>query len=406
MFRRLLNLLKLPLLTTAALAIFPAAEAAAITLSATPTLNGKLPIVIGHRGASGYRPEHTLASYELAIDLGADYIEPDLVSTKDGVLVARHENAIAIVDPTTGLVTEATTNVAELPQFADRKTTKVIDGVSITGWFTEDFTLAELKTLKARERIPQIRPQNAEFNDQFEIPTLQEVIDLAKRKSAETGRTIGIYPETKHPTYFDSIGLSLEEPLVAILNENGYIGTDAPVFVQSFEVGNLQFLNTLTDVPLVQLFSGAEEQPYDFIVSGDTRTYGDLATPGGLDIIADYASGIGPFKRLIVPVDANNQLLPPTSLITDAHDVGLLVHPYTFRNEDVFLAQDYGGNPELEYEQFFKLGVDGVFSDNPDTAFAVRNRVAGNPNQSIPEPSLLLALGLVPVAGMLRRRSA
>jgi glycerophosphoryl diester phosphodiesterase len=399
------RIFKLTFLASVALAIFPATEAAAISLSRTPTLNGELPIVIGHRGASGYRPEHTLAAYELAIAMGADYIEPDLVPTKDGVLVARHENAIAIVDPTTDAIIEATTNVAELPQFADRKTTKVIDGVSITGWFTEDFTLAELKTLKARERIPQIRPQNVAFNDQFEIPTLQEVIDLAKRKSEETGRTIGIYPETKHPTYFDSIGLSLEEPLVRTLNENGYIGADAPVFVQSFEVSNLQFLDTLTDVPLVQLFGGASQRPFDFIVSGDTRTYGDLATPTGLGAIANYASGIGPSKRLIIPVDENNQLLSPTSLVSDAHAAGLLVHPYTFRDENVFLARDYNGNPQLEYEQFFNLGIDGLFSDNPDTAFAVRNRVAGNPNRAVPEPSLLMALGLIPLAGLLRRRS-
>ncbi|MBD2058799.1 glycerophosphodiester phosphodiesterase [Oculatella sp. FACHB-28] len=400
------RLFKLAFLAAAALAILPAAKAEAITLSRTPTLNGELPIVIGHRGASGYRPEHTLAAYELAIDMGADYIEPDLVSTKDGVLIARHENAIAIVDPTTGAVTEATTNVAELPQFADRRTTKVIDGVSITGWFTEDFTLEELKTLKARERIPQIRPQNVAFNDRFEVPTLQEVIDLAKRKSEETGRTIGIYPETKHPTYFDSIGLSLEEPLVETLNANGYVGEDAPVFVQSFEVGNLQLLNTLTDVPLVQLFSDADDKPYDFIVNGDTRTYGDLTTPSGLNAIANYADGIGPFKRLIIPTNEFNQLLTPTSLVSDAHNAGLLVHPYTFRDEDVFLAEDYGGNAELEYEQFFKLGIDGLFSDNPDTAFAVRNRIAGNPNQSVPEPGMLLALGLVPLAGLLRRRNA
>jgi glycerophosphoryl diester phosphodiesterase len=400
------RLFKLAFLAAAALAIFPAAKAEAITLSRTPTLNGELPIVIGHRGASGYRPEHTLAAYELAIEMGADYIEPDLVSTKDGILIARHENAIAIVDPTTGVITEATTNVAELPQFADRKTTKVIDGVTITGWFTEDFTLEELKTLKARERIPQIRPQNVAFNDQFEVPTLQEVIDLAKRKSEETGRTIGIYPETKHPTYFDSIGLSLEEPLVETLTANGYVGEDAPVFVQSFEVGNLQLLNTLTDVPLVQLFGGAAQQPFDFIVSGDTRTYGDLATPTGLGAIANYADGIGPSKRLIIPTNTENQLLPPTTLVSDAHQAGLLVHPYTFRNEDVFLAADYNGDPVLEYEQFFNLGIDGLFSDNPDTAFTVRNRVAGNPNQSVPEPGIVFALGLVPLAGLLHRRNA
>lgn len=423
MFRRL----QLALFVTAALAALPVPPALAATLSRTPTLDGQLPIVIGHRGASGYRPEHTLAAYELAIDLGADYIEPDLVSTKDGALVARHENVLAIINPTTGAIQEETTNVAELPQFADRLTTKVIDGQRITGWFTEDFTLAELKTLKARERIPPLRPQNTAFNDQFEIPTLQEVIDLAQRKSIETGRTIGIYPETKHPTYFDSIGLSLEEPLVEILNANGYVGPNAPVFIQSFEVGNLQLLNTLTDVPLVQLFGGASDRPFDFVASNNPLTYGDLATPAGLANIANYADGIGPFKRLIIPattVDPNGDGLPddlngdgvisdadrvlqsPTSLVSDAHTVGLLVHPYTFRNEDFFLASDYNGNPELEYEQFFSLGVDGLFSDNPDTAFTVRNRVAGNPNpsQSVPEPSTLLALGAAILVGLLRHK--
>lgn len=374
------------------------------------TLTGEPPIVIGHRGASGYRPEHTLASYELAIEMGADYVEPDLVSTLDGVLIARHENAIALVDPVTGVLIEATTDVAERPEFASRKTTKVIDGTSITGWFTEDFTLAEIKTLKARERLP-FRDQS--FNDQFEIPTLQEVIDLVQQKSVEKGRTIGIYPETKHPTYFDSVGLSLEEPLVAILEANGYSNENSPVFIQSFEIGNLQYLNELIDVPLVQLLDAfdvapdgslIEIQPYDLVGSDDTRTYGDLRTPQGLAEIATYADGIGPWKRMIVSV-VNNQLLPPTSLVDDAHAAGLLVHPYTFRNEARYLAADYNGNPELEYEQFFGLGVDGLFSDFPDTAVAVRNRVAGDPNQQVPEPGMLVALGFVSLAAVLRRRS-
>lgn len=327
------------------------------------TLTGEIPIVIGHRGASGYRPEHTLASYELAIDMGADFIEPDLVITKDGVLVARHENDIT-----------GTTDVANRPEFADRKTTKVVDGQSITGWFTEDFTLAELKTLRAKERLS-FRDQS--FNGQFEIPTLQEIIDLAKRKSAETGRTIGIYPETKHPTYFKSIGLPLEDRLVDILNKNGYIGPEAPVYIQSFEVANLKYLNTKTDVPLVQLLDAVdvgpdgrliETKPYDFVVSSDPRTYGDLRTPQGLAEIATYADGIGPWKRMIVSVDANNKTLPPTTLVQDAHAAGLLVHPYTFRNEPTYLATDYNGDPDAEYDQFYKLGVDGLFSDFSNTA--------------------------------------
>ncbi|MFB2833897.1 esterase-like activity of phytase family protein [Floridanema evergladense] len=327
------------------------------------SLTGEIPIVIGHRGASGYRPEHTLAAYELAIDMGADYIEPDLVITKDGVLIARHENDIT-----------GTTDVADRPEFANRRTTKVVDGQSITGWFAEDFTLAELKTLRAKERLS-FRDQS--FNGQFQIPTLQEVIDLAKRKSAETGRTIGIYPETKHPTFFQSIGLPLEDRLVDILNKNGYIGPDAPVYIQSFEVANLKYLRTKTQVPLVQLLDAIdvgpdgrliETKPYDFVVSGDPRTYGDLRTPQGLAEIATYADGIGPWKRMIVSVDANNQTLPPTTLVQDAHAAGLLVHPYTFRNEPVYLAANYNGNPDAEYDQFYRLGVDGLFSDFSDTA--------------------------------------
>ncbi|HEY9619963.1 MAG TPA: glycerophosphodiester phosphodiesterase family protein [Crinalium sp.] len=340
------------------------------------------PLIIGHRGASGLRPEHTLASYELAIALGADFIEPDLVSTKDGVLIARHENDIT-----------GTTDVADHPEFADRKTTKIIDGNPITGWFTEDFTLAEIKTLRAKERLP-FRDQS--FNGQFEIPTFQEVIDLAKQKSAELGRTIGIYPETKHPTYFDSIGLSLEEPLVKTLKANGYDKPNSPVFIQSFEVSNLKELNGKIDVPLVQLFDASDVKPYDFVASGDPRTYGDLLKPSGLAEIATYANGIGPWKRLIVPAnpvdfngdgkpddlngdgitsDADFLLQPPTSLINDAHAAGLLVHAYTFRNDDRFLAPEYQGNPEAEFEQFFSLGLDGLFTDFPGTGFEVANRL-------------------------------
>jgi glycerophosphoryl diester phosphodiesterase len=330
------------------------------------------PIVIGHRGASGYRPEHTLASYELAIEMGADFVEPDLVSTKDGVLVARHENEIG-----------GTTDVAAHPEFADRRTTKVIDGVPITGWFTEDFTLAELKTLRAKERLPALRPTNTAFDGLYEIPTFQEVIDLAKRYG------VGIYPETKHPSYFDSIGLSLEEPLVATLNANGYTSKDSPVFVQSFEVSNLKQLNHMTNVPLVQLID-ATGKPYDFVASGDPRTYADLATPAGLADIATYADGIGPNKSLIVPRNGSNQLLSPTQLVSNAHAVGLVVHPWTFRRENTFLPQDFRqGNPAnpfydaatgdfpAELRLFYGLGVDGVFSDNSDVAVAVRTDVFG-----------------------------
>src|SRR5215217_1854763 len=298
----------------------------------------RLPLVIGHRGASGYRPEHTLASYTLAIEMGADYIEPDLVSTKDHVLVARHENDIT-----------QTTDVADHPQFAGRKTTKTIDGVAHTGWFTEDFTLAELRTLRAKERLPDLRPANTAFDGLYQVPAFQEVIDLAKRAG------VGIYPETKHPTYFDSIGLSLEEPLLATLRANGLTGPRAKVFIQSFETANLRELHARTRLSLVQLIDA-----------------------------------IGPNKDLIVPRDSAGNLLEPTSLVRDAHRAGLVVHPWTFRRENNFLPLDFRqGNPAspefiraagdlpAELRLFFRLGVDGVFSDNADTAVATRHQVFG-----------------------------
>ncbi len=342
------------------------------TASATGKHRADEPLVIGHRGASAYRPEHTLASYQLAIDMGADYIEPDLVSTKDRVLVARHENEIS-----------TTTDVAQHPEFAPRRKTRVVDGVTVTGWFTEDFTLAELKTLRAIERLPALRPANMAHDGLYEIPTLQEVIDLAKREG------VGIYPETKHPTYHDSVGLSLEEPLVRALRANGLDRRDADVFVQSFEVSNLQELDRELKVNIVQL-TGATGKPYDFTVKGDPRTYADLTTPSGLRWVARYADGLGPDKNQIVPRDAQNRLLAPTSLVQDAHRAGLQVHPYTFRPENNFLPEDFRqgnpaspeylrsrGNQPAELKLFYKLGVDGVFADNPDTAVAVRRKVFG-----------------------------
>src|SRR3954451_21746160 len=281
------------------------------------------PIVIGHRGAPAYRPEHTLASYRLAIQMGADYIEPDLVSTKDGQLVARHENDIT-----------QTTDVASHPEFASRKTTKVIDGASHTGWFTEDFTLAELRTLRAVERLPAVRPANTAFNGLFPIPTLQEVIDLAKRNH------VGIYPETKHPTYFDSIGLSLEEPLVATLKRDGLDKPASRVFVQSFEVSNLRELNRRIDVPLIQLVD-ASGAPADYVARGIRRKYDALVTFTGRRRIATYADGIGPDKSRIVPTDSGDRLQAPTTLVRDAHRDGLLVHPFTFRPENQFLPANY-----------------------------------------------------------------
>jgi glycerophosphoryl diester phosphodiesterase len=350
-----------------ALAMLAAMTSAAAAHHSKPQEADQL--VIGHRGASGYRPEHTLAAYELAARQGADYIEPDLVVTKDGVLVARHEPEIS-----------TTTDVADHPEFAARKTTKPLDGVPTTGWFTEDFTLAELKTLRAKERIPALRPQNTAFDGRFEIPTFQEVIDLRKRLSRELRREIGIYPETKHPTYFRDRGLPLEERLVWALRRNGLDRKQAPVLVQSFEVGNLRALDHVLRVPLVQLYGAKTARPYDFVVSGDQRTYADLATPAGLASVARYAAGAGPSKDYIVPRDATGRSLPPTTFVCDAHDAGLVVHPYTFRAENTFLPLELRSSADpaqygdfaAEVRQFFDLGVDGLFTDNPDRAVAAR----------------------------------
>ncbi|RKR89977.1 glycerophosphoryl diester phosphodiesterase [Micromonospora pisi] len=291
------------------------------------------PLVIAHRGASGYRPEHTLESYRLAIRMGADYIEPDLVPTRDGVLVARHENEIS-----------GTTDVADHPEFAGRKATKSIDGVAVTGWFTEDFTLAELKTLRAKERLPLVRPTNTAFDGTLEIPTLQEVIDLAAAESRRLGRTIGIYPETKHPTYFQSIGLALEEPLVRVLHRNGLNSRKDAVFLQSFETANLRKLSKMTDVRLIQLLDGTG-RPYDFTVAGDARTYQDLVKPENLKWISTYADGIGTTKNLLVPRDASGKLLAPTTVVRDAHRVGLDVHAWTFRRRTSSFRSTSGSAP-------------------------------------------------------------
>ncbi len=330
---------------------------------------GHGPIVIGHRGAAGYRPEHTLAGYELGARMGADYVEPDLVATKDHKLVARHEPEIS-----------ATTNVADHPEFAARRTTKVIDGVPMTGWFTTDFTLAELRTLRAKERIPALRPHNTLYDGRYEVPTFQEVIDLVKRLSRELHRTIGIYPETKHPTWFRTQGLPLEGPLVQALRANGLDTRRSPVFVQSFETANLRLLRQRLRVPLVLLYGAAPTKPYDVTAAGGTTTYGDLATAAGLRSVAAYADGVGPSKEYVIPRDAAGRSLPPTRFVADAHAAGLVVHPYTFRNENQFLplearrgtdANAYG-NAFAEYDAFYAAGVDGVFADNPDTAVAAR----------------------------------
>ncbi len=322
------------------------------------------PLVIGHRGASGERPEHTLASYQLAIDEGADFVEPDLVMTKDHVLVARHENEIS-----------GTTDVAAHPEFANRKATKTIDGEHVTGWFTEDFTLAELKTLRARERLPLLRPLNTAFDGKFEIPTFQQILDLVAANNRHSDRRVGVYPEIKHGTYFDALGMNMEAPLLQILKDNGYASRSDPAFIQSFEVGNLERLRKLTKLRLVQLIDD-QGSPAD----RPDLTYRAMVTPAGLATVARYADAIGVSKALIVPRDAAGKSLAPTVLVADAHRAGLKVHAWTFRAENAFLPAELrsGSDPSAhgdlarELQQFYALGLDAVFCDFPGAAVRAR----------------------------------
>ncbi|MDF3299766.1 glycerophosphodiester phosphodiesterase [Streptomyces tropicalis] len=329
-----------------------------------------VPTVIGHRGASGYRPEHTFGSYELALDLGAHVVEAgDLVPTRDGHLVCRHEPEIG-----------GTTDVADHPEFAGRRTTKTLDGVPTTGWFTEDFTLAELKRLRAVERIPANRPHNTLYNGRWEIPTLEEVLKWQDEQTRKRGRQVWIYPETKHPTYFRKLGLGLEERVAKLLRTHGKDGRDAPVILQSFEPSSIQRLNKLVDNPLVVLLSTADSRPWDFVEAGDPRTVADLVTRRGLREIASYAQGIGPTTDLVVPRDKDGNLTEPTTLVRDAHAVGLVLHPYTMRNENPFLppkyrrgtAPDAYGDAFAVFRTFFATGIDGIFTDNADTALLAR----------------------------------
>jgi glycerophosphoryl diester phosphodiesterase len=356
------------------------------------------PLVIGHRGASGYLPEHTLESYTRAIEQGADFIEPDLVSTKDGVLIARHEpNMIA------------TTDVADHPEFANRRKTIKVDGADDTGFFASDFTLAEIKTLRAKQAFAD---RDQSHNGKYQIPTFEEVITLAKAKAQERGRAIGVYPETKHPTWHAEQGLPLEDKLLAELDKAGWNKADSPVFIQSFEQANLKALRVKTKVRLVQLvdandvdpktgeitFAAPYDRPYDWTKAGRTQLFKDLLTPAGLDEVKTYADGIGPWKRYMVtvtamldlsgnPVDVNSdgaineadfQAVASDTIIKDAKSRGLLVHTWTFRSEPRRLTTTYGGDPQKEYLQFFELGVDGVFSDFPDTAVAAREAYLKN----------------------------
>jgi glycerophosphoryl diester phosphodiesterase len=336
--------------------------------SMVQNLNNKKPIIIAHRGASGYRPEHTIASYQIAIEMGTDFIEPDLVFTKDGHLICRHENNIS-----------DTTNVADKPEFATRKTTKIIDGETINGWFSEDFTLAEIKTLRCKERLPQLRPQNTKYDGKFEIPTFEEVLELRQKASQEMGREIGVYPETKHPSYFASQNLDFDLPLLSLLSKYEMNSKEAPVFIQSFETINLKRLAQKTKVKLIQLMS-VEGGPWDS-QSGVTKTYQQMISSEGLKEIATYAYGIGPEKTMIIPRDKDNKSLPPTTLVSDCHNLGLKLHPWTFRAENYFLADEFRqgsslspfylrhhGALEQEIKQFVAAGIDGLFCDFADIA--------------------------------------
>jgi len=313
------------------------------------------PLVIAHRGASGERPEHTRAAYELAIEQGADFIEPDLVMSKDGQLIVRHENEIG-----------GTTDVADHPEFADRRATRTIDGVPTTGWFTEDFTLAELRTLKARERLAALRPGNSAYADET-ILTFQEVIDIAREASARTGRVIGVAPELKHPSYFVEIGLPMVEPFVAVLRANDLTAADSPIVVQCFEVGTLKTLNSLVDAPLAQLMSpsgGPADLP--------ATPYAEMITPEGLAELATYADWAAVETAMVIPRTPGGASAPPTTLVADAHAAGLKVVVWTFRAEDIFVPVDYRGDLPGWIRRFYDLGVDAVFSDFPGVAVAAR----------------------------------
>lgn len=310
------------------------------------------PLVLAHRGASGYRPEHTIESYKLAIEMGADFIEPDLVMTKDKVLMARHENEIS-----------GTTDVAT--KFPDRKATKTVDGESITGWFIEDFTVKEIKTLRAKERL-EFRDQS--FNGKFEVPTFAEVLKLVKSESKTRKRVIGVYPELKHPSYFASVKLPLEKALVKDLKAYGLNKKNSLVYIQSFELGVLTKLKKLTPLPLVFLIDDPNKVPYDYVLEGKKTTYLELLKPESLKELSKTIQGIGPYKRYIVPVNDKQEKLPATTLVADAHAAGLLVHAYTFRSDERYLLKEYKNDPQAEYLEFYKLGVDGVFSDFTDHA--------------------------------------
>ncbi|HEY5624041.1 MAG TPA: glycerophosphodiester phosphodiesterase [Gammaproteobacteria bacterium] len=329
-------------------------------------------IVIAHRGASGYRPEHTLAAYSTAALQGADYIELDLVSTRDGHLIARHDNLLNL-----------TTDVAEHPEFAARRTEKTIDGRGMTGWFSEDFALEEIRRLRAVERIPEIRPRNALHDGVYTVPTLEEAISVVRSLSSMLGRDIGLYIELKHPAYFKSLGLAMEQTLADILARNGYTSIEHRVFLQSFEVDSLRRLNELTDLRLVQLL-GSSGQPYDVEAAGGALSYADMASAAGLVAIARYADGVGPDKDMIIPRSSSGDLDGgrATSFVEHAHAAGLVVHPYTFRAENAFLPLNFrssanrseAGDSAGEISEFLRLGIDGFFTDQTGAGLDARDR--------------------------------
>lgn len=364
----------------------------ALSQVSAPTLSGQKPLIVGHRGASGYRPEHTLEAYKLAIEQGADFIEPDLVVTKDGVLIARHEPMMS-----------GTTDVASRPEFASRKTMRKVDGIETTDWFAGDFTLAEIKTLRAKQAFAD---RDASHNGKYEIPTFREIVDLAKSESARLGRTIGIYPETKHPIFHAAIGLPLEDRLLDALKAEGWTEKSSPVIIQSFETANLKYLRGKTQVRLFQLVDADDvdkdgnivlaapfDKPYDFVVTGDKRTFKDLVTAEGLKEIATYADWVAPWKPYLMagkqmigadgkPQDLNKDgaiderdrvLLPPTDVVKNARAAGLQIHTWTFRSEPKRLASDFKGDAAAEYRAYLALGIDGLFTDFPDTAVKARD---------------------------------
>lgn len=325
------------------------------------------PIVIAHRGASGALPEQTLEAFDLAIDCGADAIELDVVPTRDGVLMARHENELSL-----------TTNIATLPQFAQRRSTKVVDGKAITGWFCEDFRSDELTSLRARQRFPF---RSHASDDRFRVPTLAEVLHWRDRRNPR----VGVFIEIKHPTYFGRCGHDVADLLSRSLEGRAMGEPSSGIVGMSFEPGVLRRLKERTKLAIVQLLDAPEARPFDWSESGSRRTFADLLTGEGLAEVRAYADGIGPWKRLIVPAlqsergEAPIRLDAPTDLVERAHAAGLFVCSWTFRDEPRYLAADYAGEPRLEYEQFVRLGIDGIISDFPETAVAARAEAAREP---------------------------